>query len=248
VADETDPNTERWRNAVEAEMRLRGYSDHEIERASRVPPHVAECEYDWPSALPGVRAPVGQAYEAGRVHARVGLRRPGDRPEGRLQLRAGPRGHQPGEVTVSLHLVPVSFADACGFVKMWHRHHQPPVGHKFSIGVADDEAVLRGVAIIGRPVARMYDDGLTLEVVRTATDGTANVNSMLYAASWRSAKALGYRRLVSYTQDGESGASLRAAGWRVIAERPARKGWDVPSRPREDRGVDGIPRTLWEAS
>jgi hypothetical protein len=147
-----------------------------------------------------------------------------------------------------LHLVPVSFADACGFVVMWHRHHQPPIGHKFSIGVADQEGVLRGVAMVGRPVARMYDDGLTLEVNRSATDGTPNANSMLYAAAWRTTKGLGYGRLVTYTQAGETGASLRAAGWRVVAERHARKGWDAPSRPRDDRGVDSIPRTLWEAS
>jgi hypothetical protein len=131
---------------------------------------------------------------------------------------------------------------------MWHRHHQPPVGHKFSIGVADEQGVLRGVAMVGRPVAKAYQDGLTLEVNRTATDGTPNANSMLYGAAWRATKALGFGRLVTYTQAGESGVSLRAAGWRVVAERPARKGWDTPSRPREGNGADGIPRTLWEAS
>lgn len=149
---------------------------------------------------------------------------------------------------VSLRLVPVSFRDACGFVAMWHRHHRPPVGHKFSVGVADDQDVLRGVVMVSRPVARSLDDGLTLEVARTATDGTPNANSMLYGAATRASWALGYRRLVTYTQAGESGVSLVAAGWRVIAERPARPGWDMPSRPREDRGVDGIPRTLWEAA
>jgi hypothetical protein len=149
---------------------------------------------------------------------------------------------------MSLRIVPVRFRDACGFVAMWHRHHQPPVGCKFCIGVADDNDTLRGVAIIGRPVARMYDDGLTLEVNRTATDGTHNANSMLYGAAWRAAKALGYRRLITYTQAGESGSSLRAAGWQVLAERQPRPGWDVPSRPRASRGVDEIPRTLWEAA
>lgn len=142
---------------------------------------------------------------------------------------------------MSLHLVPVTFETACGFVDMWHRHHRPPVGHKYSIGVADDSWVLRGVAIVGRPVARHLDDGATLEVARTATDSTPNTNSMLYAAAWRAAKALGYRRLVTYTQAGESGASVRAAGWRVLAQRPAQPGWDRPSRPREDRGTGGIP-------
>lgn len=149
---------------------------------------------------------------------------------------------------MSLRIVPVKFADACGFVAMWHRHHAPPVGCKFCIGVAGEDDVLRGVAIVGRPVARFFDDGLTLEVTRTATDGTPNANSMLYGAAWRAAKALGYRRLVTYTQRGESGASVRAAGWRVVAERRARSGWDCPSRPRDLRGTEEIPRTLWEAS
>jgi hypothetical protein len=149
---------------------------------------------------------------------------------------------------VSLRLVPVAFRDACGFVAMHHRHHVPPVGCKFCVGVADDHDVLRGVLITGRPVSRAFDDGSTLEVTRTATDGTRNANSMLYAAASRAAFALGYRRLITYTQRGESGASLTAANWRVIAERPPRPGWDVPSRPRDDRGMDGIARTLWEAS
>jgi hypothetical protein len=51
-----------------------------------------------------------------------------------------------------LALCPVSFADAARFVARHHRHHKPPVGHKFSIGVeAGGELV--GVVIVGRPVA-----------------------------------------------------------------------------------------------
>ncbi len=148
---------------------------------------------------------------------------------------------------MSLHLVPVSFLEAQRFIAMWHRHHKPPVGHKFSMGVANEDDVLVGVATVGRPVARMFDDGMTLEVNRTATDGTGNANSMLYGAAARATFALGYQRLITYTQEGESGGSLRGAGWRVIAERPARAGWDTPSRPEEDHGVDHMPRTLWEA-
>jgi hypothetical protein len=149
---------------------------------------------------------------------------------------------------VSLRLVPVSFRQACAFIDDWHRHHKPPRGHKFSIGIADDHDVLVGVATVGRPVAVSFDDGLTLEVNRTSTDGTRNANSMLYGAAWRAAKALGYRRLITYTQEGESGASLRAAGWRVVAELPARANWDSPSRPRDDHGTGGVQRTLWEAA
>lgn len=149
---------------------------------------------------------------------------------------------------MSLHLVPVNWATAQGFNRTWHRHHaQPPPGFKFAVGVATDDGRLVGVAIIGRPVARASDDSMTLEVSRTVTDGHPNANSMLYGACARATFALGYTRLVTYTQASESGASLRAAGWRVVAERPARAGWNTPSRPRKDHGVNHIPRTLWEA-
>ncbi|MFD4933350.1 XF1762 family protein [Streptomyces virginiae] len=146
-----------------------------------------------------------------------------------------------------LHVVPVRQKAAKEFVADWHRHHQPPPGAVFCVGAADPEGTLRAVAMVGRPVARHLDNGQTLEVTRTATDGTANANSLLYGAAWRAAKALGYTRLITYTQDGESGASLRGAGWRILAQRAPRPGWDSPSRPRQSRGVDHIARTLWEA-
>lgn len=147
-----------------------------------------------------------------------------------------------------LRIVPITFAHACLFVDGWHRHNKAPVGHKFSIGVATDEHVLVGVACVGRPVPAAYQDGLTLEVNRTATDGTRNANSMLYGAAWRAAKALGYRRLITYTQADETGASLRAAGYRIVAQRPPRPGWDTPSRPRDNSSYLSTERTLWEAS
>ncbi|WP_431959321.1 XF1762 family protein [Actinacidiphila sp. bgisy160] len=117
----------------------------------------------------------------------------------------------------------------------------------FAVGAADDDGVLRAVAMVGRPVARHLDNRQTLEVTRTATDGAPNANSMLYGAAWRAAQAMGYTRLVTYTQEGETGVSLRAAGWRVLAQRPPRRGWDCASRPRQSRGVDNVARTLWEA-
>jgi hypothetical protein len=145
-----------------------------------------------------------------------------------------------------LLVVPVTWGDARGFVTDWHRHHRPPVGHKYAIGAAAGP-VLVGVAVVGRPTARAFNDGLTLEVTRVATNGHPNACSLLYGSAWRAAKALGYRRLVTYTHQTETGASLRAAGWQVIAQRPARPGWDTPARPRNSRGTDGIARTLWEA-
>lgn len=146
-----------------------------------------------------------------------------------------------------LRLVPVRFATASEFVALHHRHHKPPAGHVFSVGVAEADELV-GVAMVGRPVARGLDDGLTLEVNRTCVADAPNANSMLYGACARAAFALGYLRLITYTQQGESGASLRAAGWRVIAERKPRPGWDAPSRRRELNGSDRVQRYLWEVS
>ncbi|MFD6898658.1 XF1762 family protein [Streptomyces diastaticus] len=140
-----------------------------------------------------------------------------------------------------LHLVPVRSRQAKEFVRTWHRHHPPPAGQIFAVGAADETGVLRAVAIVGRPVARHLDDGATLEVTRTVSDGTRNANSLLYGASWRAAKALGYRRLITFTQEGESGASLRGAGWHLIARRPPRAGWHTASSRSCGKSPDPAP-------
>jgi hypothetical protein len=132
-----------------------------------------------------------------------------------------------------MEIVPITLDEANAFVEKHHRHHAPVPGAKFCLAVADSGGIV-GVAIVGRPIARMLDDGWTLEVNRTCTDGTKNANSMLYGAAWRAAKALGYRKLITYTLPEESGASLRAAGWRVVAERTGGGKWGRESRPRVD--------------
>lgn len=144
-----------------------------------------------------------------------------------------------------LTVIPLSFADACATVDRLHRHHKKPQGHKWSHGVLDEAGMLRGIAIVGRPVARLLDDGFTVEVTRVATDGCPNACSALYGAAWKKAR-VDHWRAITYTQDGESGASLRAAGWRLVAELDRRRGWDTPSRRRGDRGTDGIARQMWE--
>jgi len=118
---------------------------------------------------------------------------------------------------------PISLKTAQEYVREHHRHNKPPVGHKFSIGLFDGERMV-GIATAGRPVARALDDGMTLEVTRTCTDGTRNANSMLYGAIVRAATALGYLKCVTYTQAAESGASLRGAGWTAVAEIAPRGG------------------------
>lgn len=145
-----------------------------------------------------------------------------------------------------LMVVPVSLAEAGEFITAHHRHHRRMKFHKFSVGVAlADTGQLAGVAVVGRPISTVLDDGQTLEVSRTCTDGTPNANSALYGAAWRAGKAMGFARMVTYTQDGESGASMRAAGWVPIANRRPRGGWNMPNRARVDTHQVRIDRILW---
>lgn len=145
---------------------------------------------------------------------------------------------------MSLRIVPVNRDQAFAFIADWHRHHAPPLGYRYALGVATGD-LLVGVATVGRPVARHYDDGATVEVTRVATDGTAHACSALYGACWRAAKAMGYLRAITYTHSDESGASLRAAGWVHAATRVARGGWDMPGRRRSNEAYIAVDRPLW---
>jgi hypothetical protein len=118
-----------------------------------------------------------------------------------------------------LQIVPCDFDEACVFVSRHHRHHKPPVGHKFSLAVADEAGEIRAVCMVGRPVARGNDNGMTLELTRLASDGCKNACSCLYGAAWRATKSLGYVRLITYILDDEPGTSLKASGWRCLGER-----------------------------
>lgn len=143
---------------------------------------------------------------------------------------------------MSLQLVPITFAEAKAFIAEHHRHHIPTVGWKFGVGV-ERGGVLVGVAVAGRPVARGIDHRTTIEVTRVATDGSDNACSMLYGSMRRAAKALGYRKIITYTLEEESGASLRAAGWATDKEVRGRS-WDTPSRPRLDKHPT-VNKTRW---
>lgn len=131
-----------------------------------------------------------------------------------------------------MRVIPITYRQACTFICKHHRHHKPPQGHKFSIGLVSDGRLV-GVVVVGRPVNRVLDDGLTAEVTRLCTDGTKNACSKLYSAAWRSAKGMGYTRIVTYILNSEPGTSLLAAGWKCIAE--TRGGtWNRPTRERVD--------------
>jgi hypothetical protein len=151
-----------------------------------------------------------------------------------------------------LRVIPITWKAAVAFVNKHHRHHSGARGQKWAIGAKVDGYPLWGVAQCGRPVSRVYDDGFTCEVNRTCTPGFPNVNSFLYGACWRIARAMGYHTSITYTEDGESGVSLKACGYRRIRRIEARPGWADSSvkmkAKRDPVGTGGVVRFLWALS
>ena len=151
---------------------------------------------------------------------------------------------------MSITIVPCMIGEAKEFVTNFHRHNKAPTGALFAVG-ASDGARLVGVAITGRPVARHMQDGGTVEVIRCCVldDAPKGTPSALYGASWRAAKALGWRRIITYTLQVESGASMRGAGWKVLAVRDANDPAAWQSRAgRAWQPVVGQAKFVWEAS
>lgn len=96
---------------------------------------------------------------------------------------------------------------------------------------------MRGVAVCGRATCRHHDPATVLEITRVCTDGARNACSFLYGACARAAKALGFARVLTYTEEGEDGASLLAAGFVLVAETDGERSWSSSSRPRPEQAV-----------
>lgn len=142
---------------------------------------------------------------------------------------------------MNLRIVPVELTEANALVAAHHRHHQPTVGHRFSLGVVDDEGVIHGAAIVGRPVARLAGTPrAVLEVVRLVTDGTPNACSMLYAGAARAGKALGFERIQTYILDTETGTSLKASGWTYEGEAGGGQWKHTDGKPRRTDQPTGL--------
>jgi hypothetical protein len=140
--------------------------------------------------------------------------------------------------------VPIHLREANEFVAKCHRHSLPTVGGKFAVGAAVDGKLV-GVAIAGRPVARRLDDGKTLEVLRVATDGTANVCSFLYSRCAKIARLMGYSTIITYTLESEDRASLRAVGAKPTGPLQSHE-WSNPARPRKSQHIYQEPKYRWE--
>lgn len=162
---------------------------------------------------------------------------------GRRQDRHGTGGIRMKPARLSFGRVTLDEANA--YIRDFHRHHSPVPGHVFALGAFRGDRLV-GVVIVGRPVSRKRQDGLTLEVTRCCSDGSPNVPSFLYGKAARAAFALGYLRIGTYTLPCEGGSSLRGAGWTLIGERGGGE-WSSPSRPRQSAKFPTGTKLLWEA-
>lgn len=144
---------------------------------------------------------------------------------------------------MEVKIIPITLRTANDFVRQFHRHNLPVLGSKFSIG-AEIDGKLIGVAIAGRPVARLLDNGKTLEVLRVCTDGTRNANSFLYDKVRKIAALMGYEKVITYTLPSESGASLKAIGAKVEATTKPQS-WGRKTRPRDDQPIFKQAKLRW---
>jgi hypothetical protein len=148
-----------------------------------------------------------------------------------------------------LKVIPITLKVANEFITNFHRHNKKVVGCRFCLGAEFNDKLV-GVAIVGRPVARKLDDGLTAEVTRTCVldDAPKNVNSFLYGKCWRVWQQMGGKRMLTYTLQSESGSSLKGAGWKVLGETKKwkeGKGWTT-REGSEWQAVTGELKFRWE--
>lgn len=154
-----------------------------------------------------------------------------------------------------LGVIPITLREANDFVSSYHRHSKRTArdGGKFAIGATTGEQMV-GVAIVGNPVSATYMDGYTAEVLRTCTspDAPKGTVSFLYGACWRVWRAMGGQRLITYTLQKESGASLRGAGWKIVGEVAPHNRWAEKSTrdglEREWQSIYDQPKLRWEKS
>lgn len=143
-------------------------------------------------------------------------------------------------------VIPMTLREANQFVSNFHRHNNPTYGGKFAIGCSTGSQLI-GVAIVGRPVARLLDDGYTAEVTRccVVNDAPKGSCSFLYSRCWRIWSQMGGKKLITYTLQSESGSSLRGAGWKVVAQvKPGT--WNRTGREREWQPIYGQEKIRWE--
>lgn len=141
-----------------------------------------------------------------------------------------------------LRAAPITRDRAMAFVMKHHRHHGRLPGDLFRVAAFLDTELV-GVAIIGRPPARLLDDGTICTVSRLCTLGTKNACSFLYSRAARIAREFGFQTIDTYVLESEPGTSLLAAGWERLYTTDGGS-WDRTARRRVGVGPE-CPKVRW---
>lgn len=144
-----------------------------------------------------------------------------------------------------LTIKPVSLQESNEFIEQYHNTHKRIYGFKFGVGIVNEDNKLIGVATAGRPVSRHLDDGYTIEITRVCTNHSEkNMSSRLIGALSRASKALGYKKIISYTLVEEEGISFKASNFSPVHTTKAET-WNRDKRKRIDKAPIG-KKIRWE--
>ena len=150
---------------------------------------------------------------------------------------------------------PITIKEANHFVSEHHRHHRPTTRNcgKWAISAINNltnEVI--GVAISANPVSATYMDGYTIEITRlcvieNAPLGTASYLLSQCAKIW---KQMGGKKIITYTLDYESGASLKGAGWEQVSIVKPHNNWrnksNMDGKTRDELVVYQHKKFRWE--
>lgn len=143
--------------------------------------------------------------------------------------------------THHLELAPITLRAAREFCTIHHSYAKAPVGALFAVATKHAE-IIRAVAIVGRPISSVLDNGSTAEVIRLISDGaTFNASSFTLRNATKAAFALGYCRVVSYTDKTLQAAAFKAAGFNIAREHRVK-----PWHGREMLDIVGRTVVRWE--
>jgi hypothetical protein len=145
----------------------------------------------------------------------------------------------------------LKLSEAQNFVKRFHRHSKPLKRHMFSIGayskfliLSDNELVgfpigLDGIVTVDRCSSAWSKERNFIELRRVclAPKAKKNTASFLIGKAKVACFAMGYTKIVTYTQPHESGSSLLASGFWI---------GDYNVKRYADDRIEGLIR--WECS
>lgn len=130
-------------------------------------------------------------------------------------------------------VVPVGLEIANSFVRGHHSYMSRVHRCKYSLGLTFDKELV-GVIICNVPSSPHYDDGRTLEILRCAIAvGWPHAASKLIGQACRVARAMGYKKVITWCDAAKSGTSYVATNFKLV-KISQRSHWKTRPAKREE--------------